>query len=100
MPPASSSWKRSHACTRSNANLTRRAAPVLWIYVGDRLRERPATPREVLDCVLPLAERVVGRRIQHTSPMASGVLVMAIDVFHPHHHGVGIFASSPALFSD
>ena len=31
--------------------------------------------------------------------MLNGVVVMAIDVFYPHHHGVGIFASRPAPFS-
>jgi len=56
-------------------------------------------PREILDDVLPFAERVIGRRIQHTSPMLNGVVVMAIDVFHPHHYGLGVFANRPALFS-
>jgi hypothetical protein len=32
--------------------------------------------------------------------MLNGVPVVAIDVFHPHHHGMGIFADRPALFSD
>ena len=31
--------------------------------------------------------------------MLNGVVVMTIDVFHPHHHGVGVFASRAAPFS-
>jgi hypothetical protein len=31
--------------------------------------------------------------------MLNGVVVMAIDVFHPHHYGLGVFANRPALFS-
>jgi len=56
-------------------------------------------PREILDDVLPFAERIVGRSIQHMSSMLNGVVVMAIDVFHPHHYGLGVFANRPALFS-
>ena len=32
--------------------------------------------------------------------MLNGALVVTIDVFDTHHHGVGIFAGAIALFSD
>lgn len=54
---------------------------------------------EVRDCVLPFAERVVRRRIQHTSPMLEGARLMTIDVIHAHHHGMTIFAGRTASLS-
>ena len=51
---------------------------------------------EVLDCVLPFAERVVSRRIQHASPMLEGARLMTIDIIHAHHHRVTIFAGRTA----
>jgi hypothetical protein len=56
-------------------------------------------PGEVLDGVLPLAERIIGGRFEHSSAVLNCALMMTIDVFHPHHHGMGIFAGTIALFS-
>ena len=57
-------------------------------------------PGEVLDGILPLAERIVGGRFEHSSAMLNCALVVTIDVFHTHHHGIGIFAGTIASFSD
>src|SRR6202162_285981 len=56
-------------------------------------------PGEVLDGVLLFAERIIGGRFEHSSAMLNCALVMAIDVFHTHHHGIGVFAGTIALFS-
>lgn len=55
--------------------------------------------REVFDGVLPFAERIIGGRIDHPSPMLNGVLVVTIDIFHPYHHGIGASADRIPLFS-
>ena len=55
-------------------------------------------PGEVLDRVLPFAERIVGRRSEYPSPALNGALVVTIGVFHPHYHGMTIFAGETGLF--
>src|ERR1700676_664595 len=57
-------------------------------------------PGEVLDGVLPFTERIIGGRFEYPSAMRNCALVVTIDVFDTHHHGVGIFAGATALFSD
>ena len=55
-------------------------------------------PDEVLDRVLPFAEWIVGRRSEYPRPVLSGALMVTIGVFHPHHHGMTIFAGETGLF--
>ena len=43
-------------------------------------------PGEILDRVLPFAERMIGGRIERASSMLNGALVVIIDVFNTHHH--------------
>src|SRR5207249_6438496 len=75
-----------------NAELATRchdgSAPILWIDIGDRLRKRPCVPPDVLGRVLPLAERVVGWRLQDLRAAILGPLEVAIDIRHTHHDGV------------
>jgi len=56
-------------------------------------------PGEVLDRVLPFAEWIVGRRSEYPRPVLSGALMVTIGVFHPHHHGMTIFAPETGLFT-
>src|SRR5271155_3419362 len=56
-------------------------------------------PGEVLDGVLPLAEWIVGGRIDHPGSMLNGTPVMTIDVLRPNHDRTGILAGRIALFS-
>jgi hypothetical protein len=55
-------------------------------------------PGEVLDRVLPFAEWIVGRRSEYPRPVLNRVLMVTIGVFHPHHHGMTIFAGETGLF--
>src|ERR1700674_69705 len=56
-------------------------------------------PGEVLDGVLPFAERIVGGRFERSRAILNCALVVTSDVFHTHHHGIRIVAGVIALFS-
>src|SRR5215467_5955691 len=73
---------------RRSLQLAGRAAPLLGSDVGDGLGKRPAVAGEVLDAVLPFPEWVVGWYSEHSGAAFFGALVMAVDVFDAHHHGV------------
>src|SRR5438128_11000546 len=76
----------------SSAGLSRRcrdsSAPFLWSDIGDGLRKRPHVTPEVLGCVLPFTEHVVGGRLQDLRAALLGVVEVAIDIRPAHHDTV------------
>jgi hypothetical protein len=56
-------------------------------------------PGEILDGVLPFAERIVGGRCEHASTVLKGALVVTIDVFHTHHYGMAFLADRIMLLA-
>jgi hypothetical protein len=52
---------------------------------------------EVLDTILPLSIRMIGRRKKYPSPALNDMRMVMVDVFHPHHHRVTALAITRSL---
>src|ERR1700682_5572446 len=60
--------------------------PMLWVDIGNRLRETPVMPGEVLNVVLPLAVWIVGWLPNNPHAAAASTLVVTVHIFHTNHY--------------
>src|SRR4051794_1471810 len=69
--------------------LRRSATPVFGSDIGDRLAEGPAMTAEIFGDVLPFAVWEVAGGIEDSGAVCARLVVVGVDVFDAHHHGVG-----------